>query len=162
MVCYNNIIFTKLKTRISIICRAYISRLEEIAMGKKNLKKKRRFTLIELLVVIAIIAILSAMLLPALRTARAAAKDVVCTSNIKQTALLFINYTADNRGSYPIPYLQADKTNKNLFWNYRFVEFGYISESGLYDLLACPEVVKYTTNVSNHYRSYSMNTDMRR
>jgi prepilin-type N-terminal cleavage/methylation domain-containing protein/prepilin-type processing-associated H-X9-DG protein len=61
-------------------------------------KSRKAFTLVELLVVIGIIAVLIAMLMPALQRARQAAIQTECLSNIRQCALGFQEYAAENRG----------------------------------------------------------------
>ena len=76
----------------------------------KNLRKKiGAFTLIELLVVIAIIAILAALLLPALARAKAKAQRISCTNSLKQVGLSFRTFAIDNDGNMPqtLPWAQG-------------------------------------------------------
>ncbi len=63
--------------------------------------KHKGFTLIELLVVVAIIALLLAILMPALQRVRKQARGVVCQANLKQWGTIFKLYTDDNDGRFP-------------------------------------------------------------
>ncbi len=69
---------------------------------KRPLKNKQptAFTLIELLVVLAIIALLVAMIIPALKSAKENARRVICASNLKQFGFIELNFAEDNNGEF--------------------------------------------------------------
>src|ERR1022692_1906305 len=106
------------------------------------------FTLVELLLVIAVIAVLAALLMPALATVQAKSKRVACLDNLKQSALSFQMYTADNDGklaqNYPLNQAEGnawvlgdmkvsvDSTNKTLIRQGKF--FPYASQVALYQI----------------------------
>ena len=74
------------------------------------------FTLIELLVVIAIIAILAAMLLPALSRAKDRARVVQCLNQFKQLTVGWTLYTGDNSDALPHNWVQGADTSENRSW----------------------------------------------
>ena len=92
--------------------------------------QKKSFTLIELLVVIAIIAILAAMLLPALNNARSKAYHISCVNNNKTIATCINFYLDDNDGIYPKSYLAAAGGNGKIYWATRLIVLGYLTTPG--------------------------------
>ena len=111
------------------------------------------FTLIELLVVIAIIALLASMLLPALKTAREKARQIVCMGNLKQIGLAIFMYANDYDGWLPGPCYSA--VDYSLWSGSRLNVYliPYMEDS--IDMWKCPskprsETYGYITNTTDY------------
>jgi prepilin-type N-terminal cleavage/methylation domain-containing protein len=100
--------------------------------------KRKGFTLIELLVVIAIIALLLAIVVPALKRAKSAARFLVCKANLRSLTTAINSYTVENKGAF-IPYkgYTGASGNRSLWID---AVTNYVSNVG--EVRLCPEAKK--------------------
>ena len=116
----------------------------------------KSFTLIELLVVIAIIAILAAILLPALNSARERGRSASCTSNLKQLGHAFAMYCDDNEDYFP-PYQAGlppgvnGSNNPDVKWSWLLVRNRYAHTPAM----VCPTLYGMVTSAT-HRVGYDM------
>ncbi|MCC6578913.1 MAG: type II secretion system protein [Phycisphaeraceae bacterium] len=93
------------------------------------MSKHKAFTLIELLVVMSIIALLVAILLPALGAARERSRQLVCLTNVKQQALAFKLYADDNKWLFPPAINKYYGPDLNTMWAVRLYKKDYIPQT---------------------------------
>jgi prepilin-type N-terminal cleavage/methylation domain-containing protein len=114
--------------------------------------KKIRFTLIELLVVIAIIAILAAMLLPALGSVKGRSMETSCASNLKQLGMATHMYVGDNQDCFPLVYEKVN--NATVTWVDKYMLYltknGKVNnQSAIY--LRCPSTIQPMREIINTF-----------
>src|SRR5882724_2045484 len=111
----------------------------------KSNRRADAFTLVEMLVVIGIIAILAALLLPALSASKKRAQRIVCENNLRQLGLAFHTFAHDHNGKFPMEVSTSDGGSQEFVANGYIVTgnfyFGYRHFQALAGILETPKIL---------------------
>ena len=134
------------------------------AVNMRTFAKHGAFTLIELLVVIAIISVLAAILFPVFAQAREKARQISCTSNLRQIGMGLTEYIQDNDEGMPLSYFgpggaAAAAVSSDATSNYKWMDaiYSYVGEERVFN---CPDDFyspPYHYRSGTNYGSYGVN-----
>jgi prepilin-type N-terminal cleavage/methylation domain-containing protein len=131
--------------------------------------KNKGFTLLELLVVIAVIAMLVAIVMPALARAKEQGREIYCQNNLHQMYVAAMVYTENHKGSFPIAYYTVKKTGERTDYCWDFtvhravgvveVQPGILWDGDTIDKVQqCPSYRGQSNTAFDPYTGYNYNT----